>query len=236
MGAGASVDEHPEVVVAKKRVETLESELAALKATVAALQSSAGADGGAAPATPARSPAGGVTSPSDASGLGVSPPGVVGSASDDCDLFIVHFNDVYNIEPREKEPVGGAARFARYVKAARSDGLDGNGRRPLVLFSGDALNPSLMSTVTRGHQMVPVLNEIGVHVALVGVRFRSCVSCLPVADADQSPCDALTQPDHGNTKSPHSVTPTEPRLRLRRREPRKVHGWVQVPVVAQQLR
>jgi len=37
-----------------------------------------------------------------------------------------------------------------------------------VLFSGDAFNPSLMSTVTRGEQMPPVLNRIGVHVASVG--------------------------------------------------------------------
>lgn len=39
---------------------------------------------------------------------------------------------------------------------------------PLVVFSGDAFNPSLMSTVTMGKQMVPVLNEAGVAVACVG--------------------------------------------------------------------
>lgn len=38
------------------------------------------------------------------------------------------------------------------------------GRNPLVLFSGDAFNPSLMSTITLGTQMVPILNEIGVQV------------------------------------------------------------------------
>ena len=51
-------------------------------------------------------------------------------------LTIIHFNDVYNIEAQEDEPLGGAARLAAYVKSC--DSLN-----PLVLFSGDALNPSL---------------------------------------------------------------------------------------------
>lgn len=38
-----------------------------------------------------------------------------------------------------------------------------------MLFSGDCYNPSLMSTITLGKQMVPVLNEIGVNVSCVGV-------------------------------------------------------------------
>lgn len=50
-------------------------------------------------------------------------------------MTIVHFNDVYNIEPREKEPVGGAARFA--TKLASLKHLN-----PLIVFSGDCLNPS----------------------------------------------------------------------------------------------
>ena len=51
-------------------------------------------------------------------------------------LLILHFNDVYNIEPREKEPVGGAARFASKIATFKP-------RNPLTLFSGDALNPSM---------------------------------------------------------------------------------------------
>lgn len=49
---------------------------------------------------------------------------------------IIHFNDVYNIEPQSDEPLGGAARFAGYVAMCKE-------QHPLVLFSGDALNPSL---------------------------------------------------------------------------------------------
>ncbi len=62
---------------------------------------------------------------------GCTPPsGTRGST-----LSIVHFNDVYNIEEREKEPVGGAARFKTKLTSLHQ-------LNPLVLFSGDALNPS----------------------------------------------------------------------------------------------
>jgi len=57
----------------------------------------------------------------------------------DCSLAtitIVHFNDVYNIESRSQEPVGGAARFVTAVSQLAST-------NPLVLFSGDVFNPSV---------------------------------------------------------------------------------------------
>lgn len=52
----------------------------------------------------------------------------------DC-LSIVHFNDVYEVQERGKEPVGGAARFKTRVESIRK-------LNPLVVFSGDCLNPS----------------------------------------------------------------------------------------------
>ena len=52
-------------------------------------------------------------------------------------ITILHFNDVYNIEPQvTQEPQGGAARMSQYVKSVKD-------LNPLVLFSGDAFNPSL---------------------------------------------------------------------------------------------
>ena len=51
-------------------------------------------------------------------------------------ITILHFNDVYNIEERSEEPVGGAAR----MKTALKQYTDKN---PLILFSGDALAPSI---------------------------------------------------------------------------------------------
>lgn len=39
----------------------------------------------------------------------------------------------------------------------------------LTFFSGDAFNPSIESTVTKGRHMVPFLNAIGTDVACMGV-------------------------------------------------------------------
>ena len=79
-------------------------------------------------------------------------------------LHIIHFNDVYELPARSQEPVGGAARFCGLLKACEAK-LD---PPPLVLFSGDAYNPSLLSTITKGRQMVEVLNHCGVHAACIG--------------------------------------------------------------------
>lgn len=38
----------------------------------------------------------------------------------------------------------------------------------MILFSGDILSPSFMSTFTKGKQMIAVLNDIGVHCAVFG--------------------------------------------------------------------
>mmetsp|Transcript_5095 Transcript_5095/g.7038 ORF Transcript_5095/g.7038 Transcript_5095/m.7038 type:complete len:645 (+) Transcript_5095:216-2150(+) len=79
------------------------------------------------------------------------------------ELTIVHFNDVYNIESREKEPVGGLARFVSAVNTVKE-------KNPgtIVLFSGDAFSPSLMSTVTKGRQMAPSLNLLEIKAACLG--------------------------------------------------------------------
>ena len=78
-------------------------------------------------------------------------------------ITLAHFNDVYNIEPGAREPVGGASRLKGVINK-----LEAEGKKPVVTFGGDAYNPSLMSTVTRGKQMVGVLSAIGVQVACVG--------------------------------------------------------------------
>ena len=58
----------------------------------------------------------------------------MGSAADT--VTLIHFNDVYNIEPREQDPVGGASRFIQAVR-------DRHNLNPMVLFSGDIFAPSL---------------------------------------------------------------------------------------------
>lgn len=77
-------------------------------------------------------------------------------------ITILHFNDVYNVESTTKtEPIGGAARFLTAMKSFE----DAN---PLVLFSGDAFSPSMLSFFTQGEEMVPVLNSLGTKCAVFG--------------------------------------------------------------------
>ena len=75
-------------------------------------------------------------------------------------LKIIHFNDVYNIE--------NAPKFVNEVLEHKESGSKFDGREPLVLFSGDAFNPSMISITARGKQMVPILNLLGVDCALFG--------------------------------------------------------------------
>eukprot|EP00798_Chlamydomonas_sp_ICE-L_P020484 gene20484-27272_t len=104
-----------------------------------------------------------ITTTTAAAGAIASNVGAVTLAPDGSKrITIVHFNDVYNIEPAKREPVGGASRFCTKVKSMKAE------CNPLVVFSGDAFNPSLLSTITLGAQMPPVLNEIGCHVACMG--------------------------------------------------------------------
>ncbi|KAJ9057065.1 hypothetical protein DSO57_1026095 [Entomophthora muscae] len=94
------------------------------------------------------------------------------SSSED-HIDIIHFNDVYHIEERNIEPIGGAARFKGeldrlYEKLSRTSSNQEKVTSPLVLFSGDAFNPSTQSTITKGSHMVPVLNHLRIDVACYG--------------------------------------------------------------------
>mmetsp|Transcript_141091 Transcript_141091/g.367249 ORF Transcript_141091/g.367249 Transcript_141091/m.367249 type:complete len:1799 (+) Transcript_141091:59-5455(+) len=83
-------------------------------------------------------------------------------------MTIIHFNDVYNVEPRVKEPVGGLARFVTRIRELKQESVSRGEEEAVVLFSGDAFNPSLTSTTTMGKHMVPALNAIGIHTACYG--------------------------------------------------------------------
>ncbi|CAB3377336.1 Hypothetical predicted protein [Cloeon dipterum] len=85
----------------------------------------------------------------------------MGSNAPVSSITILHFNDVYNVEPADQEPVGGAARFVSAMQSFEH-------LNPLILFSGDAIAPSMLSTFTKGEQMIPVLNECNVHCAVFG--------------------------------------------------------------------
>eukprot|EP01090_Pellita_catalonica_P020881 TRINITY_DN7663_c0_g1_i1.p1 TRINITY_DN7663_c0_g1~~TRINITY_DN7663_c0_g1_i1.p1 ORF type:complete len:588 (-),score=105.66 TRINITY_DN7663_c0_g1_i1:854-2617(-) len=79
------------------------------------------------------------------------------------DVHIFHFNDVYRLTEAEVEPVGGPARFANALKRLRK-----KYEESLLFFSGDAFNPSIMSTITRGKHMVPILNALNISAAVYG--------------------------------------------------------------------
>jgi len=79
-------------------------------------------------------------------------------------LRILHFNDVYSIgEKPEGKPCGGIPRFQTLIKARRQQAAE-DGVACLTCFSGDALFPSTLSTLTQAKQMVDALNlTIGDH-------------------------------------------------------------------------
>jgi 5'-nucleotidase len=57
---------------------------------------------------------------------------------------------VYHLDPSSSEPVGGVARFQTVCNHYRDDESYSEQPRLLTLFSGDAFNPSLESSVTKG--------------------------------------------------------------------------------------
>merc|ERR1712007_368997 len=83
-------------------------------------------------------------------------------------MTILHFNDVYNVDPGKTEPVGGVARFVTKVRQLRAESLVRGEPEAVTLFSGDVFNPSLTSTVTKGKHMVSALNAIGIQIACFG--------------------------------------------------------------------
>jgi len=87
-------------------------------------------------------------------------------------LSFFHVNDIYNAEK--------SARFIHQWKQALKDESETKGRNCLNFFAGDAWAPSIMSTIVRGKQMVPVLN----------VREYVCRISFRVLDNDQEMCHA----------------------------------------------
>ncbi|KAF2227512.1 5'-nucleotidase-like protein [Elsinoe ampelina] len=84
------------------------------------------------------------------------------------DLRILHFNDVYHVQAGSKDPVGGISRFQTLCNEYRNGEDFKDLPKLLTFFSGDAFNPSLESSVTKGSHMVHVLNNIGTDATCVG--------------------------------------------------------------------
>lgn len=77
-----------------------------------------------------------------------------GAPSTPPDLRFLHYNDVYHVEAGSREPVGGYARFQTLVKHYRDDEKFKGQPNVLTFFSGDAFNPSIESSITKGKKQV----------------------------------------------------------------------------------
>ncbi|MEW6049220.1 MAG: 5'-nucleotidase C-terminal domain-containing protein [Bacillota bacterium] len=78
-------------------------------------------------------------------------------------LDILHFNDTYTLEPVDGGKLGGMPRLATLVKQARTQNPEA-----LLLFAGDVISPSIMSSVFKGEQMIEAFNALGVDVSTFG--------------------------------------------------------------------
>ena len=58
--------------------------------------------------------------------------------------------------------MGGIARFAHVLREFQRKWEDqSGGQTPLLLFSGDLLNPSVESAITKGLHMIKGVNALG---------------------------------------------------------------------------
>jgi 5'-nucleotidase len=73
-----------------------------------------------------------------------------GQADSPPDLRLIHYNDVYHLDPSSAEPVGGLPRFISVCREYQEGEQFKDQPKALTLFSGDVFNPSLESTVTKG--------------------------------------------------------------------------------------
>lgn len=82
------------------------------------------------------------------------------SGSDAPDLRILHYNDVYHVDQSSAEPVGGLSRFMTLCKDYQRGSRFAGQSKLITLFSGDAFNPSLESSVTKGMKPCNVESSI----------------------------------------------------------------------------
>ncbi|KAK7693184.1 hypothetical protein QCA50_002750 [Cerrena zonata] len=89
-------------------------------------------------------------------------------------LPILHFNDVYRVQPFKFIPTSpetiDVTQFAAMLDDIRDQwpNRDDGKKEGLVLFSGDVFAPSVESSVTRGSHMVPVMNAFSPDVSMTG--------------------------------------------------------------------
>jgi 2',3'-cyclic-nucleotide 2'-phosphodiesterase/3'-nucleotidase len=89
-------------------------------------------------------------------------------------LTIIHVTDLHGaLLPEDKDaatqrPVGGAAVLASYIKAEESKALTQPGGEVLLVASGDMMQGSAVSNLSRGVAVISVMNELGFEACAVG--------------------------------------------------------------------
>lgn len=74
-------------------------------------------------------------------------------------LVILHWNDAYQIESQTKEePVGGASKFVSKCQEIKTQYPDS---KVMITCAGDVFNPSMLSVVHKGKQMLPIFEALG---------------------------------------------------------------------------
>ncbi len=76
-------------------------------------------------------------------------------------ITFLHFNDMYEIGPTDG--AGGFAQLMTVLKRERAKNPNA-----IVTFGGAMLGPSVLSSITKGEQMIELANAIGIDVAEVG--------------------------------------------------------------------
>jgi len=76
-------------------------------------------------------------------------------------LTFLHLNDVYEISPKQGR--GGFAPLMTLLKQERA-----KAPQALTTLGGDLLGSSMMSGITKGTQMVELMNAVGLDIAVVG--------------------------------------------------------------------
>jgi 2',3'-cyclic-nucleotide 2'-phosphodiesterase/3'-nucleotidase len=89
-------------------------------------------------------------------------------------LTIIHITDLHGaLMPEDKDaatqrPVGGAGIVASYIKAEKTKALAETGSEVLLVASGDMMQGSAISNLSRGEAVIAVMNELGFEACAVG--------------------------------------------------------------------
>ncbi len=85
----------------------------------------------------------------------------VAAAAEPTKITFLHVNDVYEIAPKRGQ--GGFAELMTLLRREREAA-----QYSITTFGGDLISPSVMSGLTKGSQMIELMNAIGTDVAVPG--------------------------------------------------------------------